>query len=395
MKQIFYDVTELSKFDKGTGIQRVTRAILDELFRSPPIGWNIIPVRGDAVDGHFYPVVIDFDRQKNNNLSPITPVSGDIFLSVDLTYNISQILHDELLHFKNLGIHIIFVVYDLIPIRFPQWFRGTNDWFEGNDYLELFNFWFQTVCLVSDGLVCISETVEDDVKTWLKDNVALSNNKWPKTGWFHLGSNVNASVPSLGLPANAEKILQKLEEKETFLMVGTVEPRKGHQLALEAFEIMWEKGSKVNLVIVGRAGWKIENLVERIQTHVQLGEHLFWLDGISDEYLEKIYANSTVLLALSEAEGFGLPLIEAAHHKLPIIARDISVFREVCNDGAFYIKADNALELQQQIENWMQQFKQDIHPKSINVKPQSWQQSTRQLFHVIDSMEHINFSWQD
>lgn len=394
MNQLFYDVTELSKFDKGTGIQRVTRAILDELFRSPPIGWNIIPIRGDAIDGHFYPVMINTDKQNENALEPILPVSGDIFLSVDLSYNISQLLHNELLRFKSVGVTIFFVIYDLIPIRYPQWFKGTNDWFEGNDYLELFNFWFQTVCSVSDGLICISETVEDDVKAWFKDN-AIYDKKWPKTEWFHLGSNVNASIPSHGLPENAEKVIAKLKQRQTFLMVGTVEPRKGHYLALEAFELLWEKGYEINLVIVGRAGWKIENLVKRIQTHKQLSEYLFWLDGISDEYLEKIYDNSSVLLALSEAEGFGLPLIEAAYHKLPIIARDISVFREVCNDGAFYVKADNALELQQQIENWMQKFKQSIHPKSINVKPQSWQQSTRQLFHVIDSMEHINFGWQD
>jgi glycosyltransferase involved in cell wall biosynthesis len=394
MKQLFYDVSELSKFDKGTGIQRVTRAILDELFRSPPIGWNIIPVRGDVINGHFYPVVMEFDSQQNTDLDPIAPVSGDLFLSVDLAYNISQILRDELLKFKGLGTHIFFVIHDLIPIRYPEWFKGTNDWFEGNDYLELFNFWFKTVYSVSDGLICVSETVEDDVKAWFKET-AIHDKKWPETGWFHHGSNVNASIPSHGLPENAEKVIAKLEQRQTFLMVGTVEPRKGHHLALEAFELLWKKGYEINLVIVGRAGWKIENLLKRIQMHKQLGEYLFWLDGISDEYLEKIYNHSTVLLALSEAEGFGLPLIEAAYHKLPIIARDIAVFREVCQNGAFYVKADNAIELRQQIENWMQQFNRSAHPKSINVKPQSWKESTRQLCSVIENIQHLNFRWQD
>ena len=56
---------------------------------------------------------------------------------------------------------------------------------------------------------------------------------------------------------------------------------------------------------------------------------MLWLEGISDEYLDKVYAASTCLIAASEGEGFGLPLIEAAQHKLPIIARDIPVFREV------------------------------------------------------------------
>ena len=49
----------------------------------------------------------------------------------------------------------------------------------------------------------------------------------------------------------------------------------------------------------------------------------FRLQGISDEYLEQVYAASTCLIAASINEGFGLPLIEAARHGIPIVARDI------------------------------------------------------------------------
>ncbi|MDZ7598485.1 MAG: glycosyltransferase [Desulfobacterales bacterium] len=61
---------------------------------------------------------------------------------------------------------------------------------------------------------------------------------------------------------------------------------------------------------------------------------MFWLQGISDEYLEQVYA-CACLVAASLNEGFGLPLIEAARHRVPIIARDIPVFREVAADCAF------------------------------------------------------------
>ncbi len=49
-----------------------------------------------------------------------------------------------------------------------------------------------------------------------------------------------------------------------------------------------------------------------------------------------MYDAAQCLLAASEAEGFGLPLIEAAQHGLPVMARDIPVFREVAGDHAFY-----------------------------------------------------------
>ncbi len=73
-------------------------------------------------------------------------------------------------------------------------------------------------------------------------------------------------------------------------MVGTLEPRKAHQQVLEAFEQLWNDGQKIQLVIVGKQGWMVESLAQRIRTHPELGKRLFWLENVSDEYLEKIYA---------------------------------------------------------------------------------------------------------
>jgi len=44
------------------------------------------------------------------------------------------------------------------------------------------------------------------------------------------------------------------------------------------------------------------------ETNRENRKRLFWLEGISDEYLEKVYAASSCLIAASEGEGFGLPL---------------------------------------------------------------------------------------
>jgi glycosyltransferase involved in cell wall biosynthesis len=131
-------------------------------------------------------------------------------------------------------------------------------------------------------------------------------------------------------------------------MVGTIEPRKGHLLVLEAFERLWEQGRDINLVIVGHEGWKplpdedrrtIPEIVRTIRGSAELGRRLFWLEGVSDEYLDKVYAASDFLIAASEDEGFGLPLIEAARHGVPVIARDIPVFREIGCDSVAYFSA--------------------------------------------------------
>ena len=74
----------------------------------------------------------------------------------------------------------------------------------------------------------------------------------------------------------------------------------------------------------------------RLRGHPELNRRLFWLNGISAECLDKVFATSICLIAASEGEGFGLPLIEAAKHQLAIIARDIPVFREVAGQYATY-----------------------------------------------------------
>ena len=155
------------------------------------------------------------------------------------------------------------------------------------------------------------------------------------------------------MPDDAESTLNLLSLRPSFLMVGTVEPRKGHTQALAAFEKLWEQGLDANLVIVGNQGWNMESLADRLRHHPEQGKRLFWLEGISDEYLEKIYAASTCLIAASEGEGFGLPLIEAAQHKLPIIARDIPVFREVAGEHAHYFNGLEPQVLADAIKHWL------------------------------------------
>jgi glycosyltransferase involved in cell wall biosynthesis len=136
------------------------------------------------------------------------------------------------------------------------------------------------------------------------------------------------------------------------------------------------------LIIVGQQGWMVEKLVERLRLHGQMNKRLFWFESISDEYLDKIYTTCTCLIAASYGEGFGLPLIEAAKYKLPIIARDIPVFREVAGEYAFYFCVDNALELMKVIKEWLMLYKKQRVPLSDKMPFLTWKQSANQLMEI-------------
>jgi glycosyltransferase involved in cell wall biosynthesis len=185
------------------------------------------------------------------------------------------------------------------------------------------------------------------------------------------------------LPSDSGKVLSTLKQRKTFLIVSTIEPRKGHAQVLAAFEALWRGGVDVNLVIVGKQGWMVDDLCEKLRTHAELDQRLFWLEGISDEYLEKVYAASTCLIAASYGEGFGLPLIEAAQHGLPILARDIPVFREVACEHAAYFKAETPSELAAVMKSWLSDYQKNKHPKSSTMKYLTWKESTAMLLKKI------------
>ena len=103
----------------------------------------------------------------------------------------------------------------------------------------------------ANGVVCISRAVADEMVEWL--NVVSPKRLRPlKVGWFHLGADVSASLPSRGLPEDSVKVLANLVKRPSFLMVGTLEPRKGYMQTLLAFDTLWRSGVDVNLVLVGK-----------------------------------------------------------------------------------------------------------------------------------------------
>jgi glycosyltransferase involved in cell wall biosynthesis len=122
--------------------------------------------------------------------------------------------------------------------------------------------------------------------------------------------------------------------------------------------------------------------------HPELNKRLFWLESISDEYLEKLYDASTCVIAASFGEGFGLPLIEAASKQIPIIARDIPVFREVAGEHAFYFTAENAAQYAEAVESWIALYKAQLHPKSGGMAHLTWKESTDSLVNNLLSSVH-------
>lgn len=376
-RQLLVDISELIQRDAKSGIQRVVRSLLNEWNNNQPNEfYRIEPVYATHIDDYRYARRF----QENNPTSGTEPpqdelisyTAGDIFLGLDLAPAVVPSKRERYEHMKRNGVTIAFVIYDLLPLM--------EGYFE-KAHAEACISWLD-VATSGDIAICISESVAKEVESWIK---AKNLSKCRKTAikYFHLGADIDKSAPTSGIDYNAGSILDRISKSLSFLMVSTLAPHKGHEQVLDAFESLWARGLDVNLVIVGKQGWMVERLSERLRAHRLLNEHLFWLEGISDEYLEKVYTASTCLIAASYGEGFGLPLIEAAQHKIPIIARDIPVFREVAGPHAFYFEASTAEELTNSITSWLTQYNQGQHPKSDDMPWLTWKQSTNQLNNIL------------
>ncbi|MFO1305819.1 MAG: glycosyltransferase [Burkholderiales bacterium] len=388
--RLFLDVSITCREDLRTGIQRVVRAITLALVRDKALRCRAEPIYASDAGGRWHfrharrwtarmlDVPAGALRDDAVEFQP-----GDTLLSLDLGESlVHEVARSGVYRaLRARGVSIGFVVYDTLPLAMPEMFPpGRTE----------FARWFASVAEASDFVVGISRAVASDVEARFAQLGSAA-----RVGWFHLGADVESSAPTRGRPADADRILRRMRERRTFLMVGTVEPRKGYQQAIEAFTQLWAQGADVDLVIVGSEGWRgvpppmrrtIPAIVERLRTHPEHGQRLLWIDDASDEFLADIFASASALVAASEGEGFGLPLVEAARHGLPIVARDLAVFREVAGEHALYFAGTRPEDLAAAVSRWLAMRDAGTHPRSEGIALRTWEQSARDLVACIDTL---------
>ncbi|VVO30893.1 glycosyltransferase [Pseudomonas fluorescens] len=382
-RQLLLDVTGTYAVDRHSGIERVAKALTLALLNQPPAGVRVEPVYLSDIGGHWHYRYASAFTTKLLGLPDVLVDRGidygpgDQLIALDISGNalVQASLAGVYTRLQTGGVNCRMLVHDLLPVTRPELFPPQAD--------QHFTEWLSHVARL-DGAVCVTNTVAGELRQWMQQTVPDRIDHFTFDHSHH-GADLSSSAPSQGLPAGADKLMATLALRPSVLMVGTLEPRKGYLQAVEAFTLLWEQGVDVNLVIVGRAGWQqlpldqqrsIPQLLARLANHPEKGQRLFWLDGPSDEFLELIYSSVNGLLAASEDEGFGLPLIEAAQKGLPILARDIPVFREVATQHACFFSADDPQQLAAAVERWLEE---GFQPASTAMAWLTWQQSAANL----------------
>lgn len=139
-------------------------------------------------------------------------------------------------------------------------------------------------------------------------------------------------------------------------------------------------------MLVGRQGWLVRALCRRISRHPENKKRLFWFSGLSDTALNALYEQARCVVVASEAEGYGLSVVEGANHQKPLLVRDIPAFREVAPKGVHFFSGLEPQELAVAIARMEKAISEHrIQPYAIC--PQSWAQSFHAFVDLLQSVE--------
>jgi glycosyltransferase involved in cell wall biosynthesis len=119
--------------------------------------------------------------------------------------------------------------------------------------------------------------------------------------------------------------------------------------------------------------------MSRLSSHPERGHRLHWLDAADDADVLAAYRDCDALLAASLGEGYGLPLVEAACQRLPVLARDLPVFREVAGEGADYFSGEDGAALAAALQAWSRRREEGGIADPARVHCHAWRASAAAL----------------
>ncbi|MFN3413466.1 MAG: glycosyltransferase family 4 protein [Thermoanaerobaculum sp.] len=172
----------------------------------------------------------------------------------------------------------------------------------------------------------------------------------------------------------AQELLELGLNRPYLLMVGALEPRRGVDTLLSAWEILRPRFPELELVLAGPLRSPVAALAQRPKEVRLLGY-------VEDRVLPVLYAGAQVVVAPSRGEGFDLPVLEALACGACVVASDIPVHREVFSGAVRFFAAGDAealaAELREVLDN--AQERQKLRESGLVLAESfSWEKAARE-----------------
>jgi glycosyltransferase involved in cell wall biosynthesis len=273
---------------------------------------------------------------------------------------------DELVAANNNGVKLIQIVYDLLPIVTPQYSGHSTK------SMQSYNLQILPLCSL---ILSISESTKRDLVEWLKS----SELHIPDIAVFRLGDDFQQTETRL--PKDKTFAASSLKGGDYLLCVGTIEARKNHTLLYYVYKLAHSKGVVLpKLVIVGRKGWRTDNIYDIISDDPETKSTMLFLTDTSDEELSWLYQNALFSIYPSFYEGWGLPIAESIANGIPCLASNSSSMPEIGGDIIDYFNPVSPEECLLAIEHLLRPGEITKAKQRLKAyRPTSWEQTFQQV----------------
>ena len=231
---------------------------------------------------------------------------------------------------RKAGIASVVTVHDLIFLRYPRYYKAIDR--------LLYTRKYKKACREADRIIAISEATKRDIVDFF--GIAPD-----KIDVVYQGCDEQFKHP---VPEERkQEIVKKYALPERFVLsVGSIEERKNLLAALKAIEL---STNDLHLVAVGKRTPYTE-VVERYAAEHGLSGRLHILCSVDFADLPTLYQSAAVFVYPSRFEGFGIPMIEAAHCGVPTVGATGSCLEEAGGATAIYVDPDDYEGFAQQID---------------------------------------------
>ena len=211
-----------------------------------------------------------------------------------------------------LVIPTVLVIHDLAYLEYPQQIK----WLSRLYYRHFIPKFIDS----ADHIITVSQYVKSDILSHFdipKDKITVGYNALPERN-----EDTNNETFEFNHPY--------------FLFVGTLSQRKNVDGLIRAFERVHDHHPEFRLVLVGKKYNLTHDTSKKLQELIQLGI-VVHLSYVTDAQLPSIYKGAFALAYVSLFEGFGIPLLEAMHYKIPILTANVSSLPEVAGEAALLV----------------------------------------------------------
>jgi glycosyltransferase involved in cell wall biosynthesis len=263
------------------------------------------------------------------------------------------------------GLRFAMLVYDLIPIRRPEWFA--------QELVRHFGQWIAEMLPLCDHLFAISHaTAHDLVAHMAKLGVAAP----PCVVTLPIGSGVSLTPVATEVPAGGLAGAVILPQPGSYaVFVSTIEVRKNHLLLFRVWRRLLEElppEQVPTLVFAGRVGWLVEDLMAQIRGADHLGGKLVVMENLNDDDLVRLYQGCLFSLFPSFYEGWGLPVTESLALGKPCLISNRSSLPEAGGALARSFDPDNLNDAyavirqvivdREDLARWQDEVRQSFRP---------------------------------